>query len=177
MNWWARYTAWLHALGLPCFAAVATDCFRAPGRVRLAARGWVVAVAFVALVEARLSTRSIAVDADASPPENVLFPETRGSIMDEVLRSRDAVAVGPMVGQMPSARWKHNVFGALSLPLGARTWIQAADAEVILANVGAGARVRWALWDDGLALPDALRSAATRVEHVPGFYVLALRRD
>jgi hypothetical protein len=37
MNWWARYTLWKYALGLPCFAAVASA---AMGRRALPTRGW-----------------------------------------------------------------------------------------------------------------------------------------
>jgi hypothetical protein len=177
MNWWARYTVWIYVLGLPCFAAIASGLHAsATGLARHVARAWVLAVVLIALAEGGLSLRSLSAEARATAQPDELFPETRGTVMDAVLGGHDAVAVGPMVGQTASQRWKHNVYGALSLPLGARVWLQAPDAAAILRNVQGGARVRYALWDDGLALPDALRLAAERVEHVPGFYVLTMPR-
>lgn len=183
MRWWARYTVWIYALGLPCFAVLVDAAFArpAPGargaaRTLRALRVWIALVVVVAAVEARLSVRSL-VDAARAPwPYDRLFPEARGTVLEEVLGGRAPVAVGPMTSQLlPSQRWKHNVYGALALPLGARAWVQGADAAALLAQVRGGLRARWVLWDDALPLPEELRGAALRVERAAGFVVLEMR--
>ena len=51
MYWWPRYTIWLYALGLPCFAALVTALTENPSWPSRLARFWLEAAVIVTLVE------------------------------------------------------------------------------------------------------------------------------
>jgi hypothetical protein len=112
-------------------------------------------------------------------PHVYLFPEVGGTLLSDILRGDDPVAVGPMWTVSPSGRYKHNLLGALTLPLGRRDLmplpgdIAAADL-VALRNEMRARGIRCAIWDDQVEVPAVLRYLAVEETAVPGFVVLTV---
>ncbi|MGQ9682313.1 MAG: hypothetical protein ACUVX9_07245 [Anaerolineae bacterium] len=125
MNWWARYTIWVYAVGLPFFALALT-------RVGLSSRAstvvqlWVLACLALLTFEAghslRVTTRQMWVTDPlrALPmPAGILWqqspqyvcPEMKGTLFDEILTSRAPVALRLGTGTEVESR---TVMGALS---------------------------------------------------------------
>ncbi len=197
MRWWARYTLWLHALGLPALMVALTRLSRVKG-VRRAAWAWGLAVLMLAGWEGWLCGSAMARSVYPArwPPRGVaffqadnwwrphvyLFPEVGGTLLSDILRGDDPVAVGPMWTVSPSGRYKHNLLGALTLPLGRRDLmplpggIAAADL-VALRNEMRARGIRYAIWDDQVEVPAVLRYLAEEETAVPGFIVLTVASE
>jgi len=197
MRWWARYTLWLHALGLPALVVALTRLARARGAWRLA-WAWGLVVLLVAGREGWLSGEAMAhsvypgrwppgAGAFFQPdswwrPRVYLFPEVGGTLLSDVLAGDDPVAVGPMWTASPSGRYKHNLLGALTLPLGHRDLMPLPE-DVIAADLVAlrdemrGRGIRYIIWDDQMEVPGVLRYLAEQETAVPGFVVLTVALD
>lgn len=171
MHWWARYTVWLHALGLPCLAVCAGMLLRPGSRL---GRVWLVVVGLAAAADAAYCVKRMVRELRPGERGNYLFEETRGTRMDDVLTGTQAVAVGPLNSVTARGRFKHNIYGPLSLPLGRRDVFFAGEAGAIVSAYRAGRRFTYVVWDDGMPLPDDLRALAVRVEAVPEFLILTL---
>jgi hypothetical protein len=191
MSWWARYTVWLHGLGLPCLAWVAHCILRpaagVPKSLRVAALTWLLSCLAVAAHEGQIVMRASARGAHPMPlPKrlvdwldvnrwrpalNFLFSEARGTVFDEVLAHRGRVAIGPMDGDS-AGRPKHNVLGALSIPIGRHELVALpADARELEA-----AHLDYAVLDVNAPLPDYLRHSAARIVDTPPFRVIVYKQ-
>jgi len=184
MNWWARYTLWIYALGLPCFAVV-LDGIVGTGQRRLPVRLWALACLVVLVLEGsmclgRVGASSYPGSWRANPlgvlhrqnwqwPVCYTFPGMSGTIFDQIFTSDAAVAVGPLKGR------RKMIMGQLSLPIGHRTIIPLQEnLEQDSINRILLQHVRYVIWDDGLSVPAALNQLAVRTDHVSDFWVLTL---
>jgi hypothetical protein len=186
MNWWARYTVWIYGAGLPCVAVLlhfATARAGSRWRLipRLAVAGWLLWCSSVTFREADLAlvqmTRNVypsAWPANAleilkranwKRDENFLFPETRGTILDQILRAPCTVAIEGNMWGVLGWRFKHNILGALSMPIGRHKIVPMSYTLPELRSAG----VRYIIIDDVEAVPPTLSALASRVEHPPGF--------
>jgi hypothetical protein len=193
MNWWARYTVWIYALGLPCFAVVVGEVFR-DGGAHWAKRLWVRACVAIAMLEGILCLGYM-IDHYLCPtwmihdeptamfhPSNWRkpywqrqFPQLRGTVLEEILVSEDAVAVGPL---LPAPEKQALLLGWLSTPIGRRRILSLPH------NPGAEAmaklkafRARWILWEDSLPLPECLLGVAAERVRAGCFTVLKLAHE
>ena len=194
MRWWARYTLWLHTLGLPALAVALSRLARAGGMARLA-WAWGLGVLLMAGREGWLCgqamTRSVypnrwppTVAQLARPaswwrPHTYLFPEAAGTVLSSILASDDPVAVGHMWSISPRGRWKHNMLGALTLPLGHRDLMplpeEVVPADRVRLRDEMHARgIRYVILDDQEDVPVVLRYLAEDEMVVPGFVVLTM---
>lgn len=121
-NWWARFTIWLHAIGLPCFALVMTRSYRTGGLASRRAMG-VLCTLLVAilLTESSLATRGQWIDGLRDPQgmhyyssAEYVFPgiETQPGF-DQLLQS-------PRIARSELSRWGVLLGGVLAQPAGAR---------------------------------------------------------
>ena len=186
MNWWARYTVWIYALGLPSFAAILERVW-IPGRRQSLLGAWaLVCLAVLSLEGAlclgaatgeiwpwreRLIPPRIAEKLHWQSAPYYVFPEMRGTVFDELLASDSAVALGPIARD---SEGKRRIMGVLSLPIGRRLVFLPHNPDAQVMHSIAVDRVRYVVWDDSLALPDLLARAAIDMQHVGGFWVLRL---
>jgi hypothetical protein len=191
MNWWARYTIWLYGLGLPCLAVIIDAATRSvPGErlwARLAIAGWLSCVAWFAMRETRVAFVGMIRSEYPSTwdgdflgllrpsgwrrPENDLFPQTRGSILDEVIATPCTVAIeGPLSGEL-EGRLKHNLLGALSRPVGRHRLVPVSHSLPALHREG----VRYIVADDAEPISNELSAVAARIEHPRGFWVVVVK--
>jgi hypothetical protein len=192
MNWWARYTVWIYALGLPCFAVVVGEVFR-DGGAHWAKRLWVRACVAIAMLEGILCLGYV-IDHYLCPtwmihdeptamfyPSNWRkpywqrqFPQLRGTVLEEILASEDAVAVGPL---LPVPEKQALLLGWLSTPIGRRRILSLPQNPGVEAMAKLQAfRARWILWDDSLPLPECLLGVAAERARAGRFTVLKLAR-
>lgn len=193
MNWWARYTVWLYALGLPALALALSDLSAARRWWLAPIWLWVIFSLGLGLYEGGLAFNRTLRDAYPGywPPRNIkawlptawhwpdgyLFPETRGTWLDRVMASNGPIAVGPLWGNAPGGRLQHNIFGQLSLPIGQR------ELLFIPANVTVDTfrylkqhKVLYIIWDGNQELPGYLQTIAERVDKVPGFWIVTAKQ-
>lgn len=194
MRWWARYTLWLHALGLPALGVALSRLTYGRGLVRLGLV-WGLAVLAVAGWEGWLCGRAMVrsvypgrwpptAGAFVRPeswwrPHTYLYPEVAGTVLSEILQSDVPVAVGHMWTISPSGRWKHNLLGALTLPLGHRDLMPlpneiTPDHLIPLREEMRARNVRYIILDDQEPVPVVLHYLAVEEIAVPGFLVLTL---
>jgi hypothetical protein len=180
LNWWARYTAWLHVLGLPA-AAVVLDGIRMP-RWRIPTALWAGAWAWIALVEGFYcwgwATGPEVFVGAYSPPTSVaqfmrqlsaynqpnyMFPLGMPQWMKEVVASRNGFAFGPATIEAGPLQ------GLLSMPIGARPLAyltkDAIADEGALRTFVREHRVRFVVWDETIApVAPAVEALARRKE-------------
>lgn len=190
LNWWARYTIWIYALGLPCFALVLTRSVlhqNTRSWKKPVSSIWMMLCLGLLLFEAAFSM--VDVVALASPgslrsnlanafkastwdwPTSYLFPDMRDTIIDEVLTQPGTVVIGPH-GNMDFWRYA-GLIGELAQPIGDRhlefiTEVQGKTGQIGLQGV------KYILWDESVALPPALASLADSVTPAAGYLVLSL---
>lgn len=184
LNWWARYTVWIYALGLPCLGVSAATIIAQP-RGLSAARIWLSVVVLLALSEVGLSLVQIVRNADPGDPEIrrlpepraavgegcALFPEAVGTTLQALLLGRDSVGVAPISGDTE----KGLLIGSLSVPLGTR------DILPIPANTTPDFRqlqrhhIRYLIYDADTPLPTLPRTQVRITEEIAGFNVVTLR--
>ncbi|HEV8702171.1 MAG TPA: hypothetical protein VGV60_12935 [Candidatus Polarisedimenticolia bacterium] len=193
MNWWARYTVWIYGLGLPCFAWALSEIIRSARSGRLP-RIWLVACLSLLVYEGGRSEYVILGRAYPGPrplhpvellrpanwrwKSNYVFPETRGTIFDEIVASHDAVALGPACREEGCLASRSLVLGQLSYPIGGRDIVPLTgpvDSEAA-AELRAR-RVRFVIW--GAEQPPDLGGNLSVLEtlHVSGFWVVVLRES
>ena len=167
MNWWARYTLWIYALGLPCLAIAAEKAFQG---TRAAGKLWLLLCAFVVLIDAGICVYFAARDTMLSPGS--AFADLNGTVFDEIFAGDSPVATGPLVGQLPDGRWKQELVGRLSLPIGQRNLFAVPRGAALEHTKRLALRnVRWLIWDDTLPLPPMAKTAV-RTTDAGGFIVL-----
>lgn len=175
MNWWSRYTLWIYALGLPCFALALSD-IRRDGRLLGWKHAWAIACVAVSFVEAGYLVRQIrpnvfVIERTKTLPGISVQIRTwqtweSGLAIEDghvrhLLASGDAVAVGPL-----GNRTAH-LLGHLCQPIG-RRFVAALPANVERKDVEnlRSRNVRHAFWDTALCVPEALASATREVTRV-----------
>lgn len=187
LRWWARYTCWLYAAGIPPLAWLVQQALPRP-HPHPARRIWPLALLTVILCEAVFGWSVLAAQAASfrrashgspSPVAALLsmFPETAGTTLESLCTGSQPLAIGPMDGQSPMAgQFRTAIWGPFCLPIGRRPVIalEAHPTSASLARL-AHARVRHVIWDRDIPLPPVLRAAATTVEPSGGFVVVHLR--
>ena len=190
MNWWARYTVWIYGLGLPCFAWARSEIGRSagPGLMR---RIWLGACFSLLVFEGVWSEGFILGRAYPGPrplhPADVLrpvnwrweanyvFPETRGTEFDEILASRDAVAMGPACRE-EGCRFESRIFGQLSYPIGGREIVPLTDPPEPDAAAEIKAKsVRFIIWDAERPPDLAGDIPVLEIRRVADFWIIVLR--
>ncbi len=205
LHWWARYTLWVYAVGLPCFAVAAhqASC-RARGGTSAGLRGvrivrlWS-ACCCVALVIEGAWSAEYALHASwrstgfrksqlLRNPAEVLgnlghadwqsnyAPELNGTVIKDVLHEQQPVACGPLDSRMPGGRWKNEYLGLLSYPIGQRrVYGLPSQPDPLEITTLQRNKVHRVVWDDTVPVPATLCAASERVERVPGLIVFTLR--
>jgi hypothetical protein len=186
MNWWARYTVWLYAVGLPCFALVLDAFVLRPPRRPVIYVWFLLCLGFL-FFEGGDCLFQVAKAGYPGPrpvrltevlnPQNWrwpvchLFPDTRDTIFERILRGNKTVAVGPLNEKQS---WRIvGIRGQLSQPIGARKIVYL-DESGDMAAQAFSQHVRYVVWDGDLPIPSTLESRAARVERAGGFVVLTL---
>ncbi len=197
MHWWPRYTLWLHALGLPALAVTLTRLMRVRGPARIACvwglavlvlagrEGWLCGQAMVHSVYPGRWPPTIGQFARPASwwrPHTYLFPEAAGTVLSDILAGDDPVAIGHTWTISPSGRWKHNMLGALTLPLGHRDLMPlpsevGPDDIIPLRDEMRARNVRYIILDDQEPIAVALANLAQDKIAVPGFVVLTMPED
>ncbi|MBI4559873.1 MAG: hypothetical protein HY706_19970 [Candidatus Hydrogenedentes bacterium] len=192
LNWWARYTAWVYAAGLPCFAAV-VDKLSERGVLRWMSRSWTLLCLAVFALEGLyalcwVGSRTHCYDDGWKPlpenpievarmlvkpcPKSYIFTNLNGTAMESVLHSDATVALGAL------RRPRHLILGQFCQPLGVRGIVLLSDENLKDAERTAKFLrehdVRYVIWDNGIPLPSALERTAARVERIPNFIVLEI---
>jgi hypothetical protein len=174
MNWWARYTVWLFALGLPsmwlvlaasrhsrllrlsrvlvmaCVGALVTQgAIAGMMRLRLAFS----TMAKVSTARGRLPTLSLRTAASPLP----WFPEMTSPLLTRILRTSGSIAIGPDIQGRNSL-----IYGALSMPIGMPNCrhnlipLAAGLTESDVRNVIVDGNTRYILWLAASPIPATL---------------------
>jgi len=191
MNWWTRYTVWIYALGLPCFALVLTNSVLKTGKslkwARLSESVWMVLCLCFLLFEAAYSTMDVIALASPGPlrknfvnafkpgtwvwPTCYLFPDMQNTALEDVLTQTGTVAIGPH-GDM--GYWRYaGLVGQLSQPIGARRLIFINKIQDKYSQYGI-TDARYIIWDYSIPLPSNLASQADSIAPAAGFLILSL---
>jgi hypothetical protein len=184
MSWWARYTLWIYALGLPCLAACLTAGLHARSKVL---RAVTAALAFgcgaVVVTEAIIAFLWSATPANfiaspripATPGElahgltdyertTFFFPGLDGPVATEAFTSDATFAVAPV--EVPALP----VLGQLAMPVGfRRVWLVDANIghdDEALRALRERTGVAYVVWSLKLGRPEALERVALRVERL-----------
>jgi hypothetical protein len=190
LNWWARYTLWIYALGLPCFAFVLTRTVlnpKAKSWQKLISTVWMTICLGLLLFESAYCMLDVI--ALASPgslrsnlanifkpdtwewPTGYLFPDMRNTVLEDVLTQPGTVVIGPH-GEMEFWRYA-GLIGELAQPIGTRRLEFISESQGNSGQIGL-ADVEYILWDESIVLPHALASLADTITPAGGFLVLKL---
>ncbi|MHB9033610.1 MAG: hypothetical protein ACYC6L_11250 [Anaerolineae bacterium] len=192
MNWWARYTVWIYAAGLPAFGLLISDLLAVRRWWLAPVALWAVASLGWGFYEGSVAFARTLHDAYPGnwPPRTIqawlpdawhwrdgyLFPETRGTALDKVMASDGPIAVGSLWGNAPGGRLQHNIYGQLSLPIGQRKLMFLPDnMTVTLRKTLNEVKPVYIIWDGNRDLPVWVRNMADKVERAPGFWVVTLK--
>jgi hypothetical protein len=190
MNWLSRYTIWIYILGLPCFAFVLSRFIidqKVANWSKRVASVWLAICLCLLLFEAGLSMMNVLKDAKpaslhralANPlqagvwdqPTTYLFPQMKGTILEDVLTKNGTVVIGPL-GDM--LQWRYvGLVGQLSQPIGARRLVfigDSPDASELDKVIGA----KYILWDETVPLPSVLAAQAKSIKPAWHWLVLSL---
>jgi len=191
MNWLARYTIWIYALGLPCFAFTLSRFIfntEATNWSKRVASAWLVICLCLLLFEAGQSMLSVLKDAKPTSlrralenplqpgiwdqPTSYLFPQIHGTILEVVLTRNGTVVIGPL-GNM--FQWRYvGLVGQLSQPIGARRLVFIGDTEQA-SELDKLKGAKYILWDETLPLPAVLAAQAKSIKPAFHWLVLSLR--
>ncbi|MBI4731815.1 MAG: glycosyltransferase family 39 protein [Chloroflexi bacterium] len=185
MDWWARYTLWIYALGLPAFAWAVQEFMvnranRQPGT--LLTRFWLATCILLAGFEglycamdvfalATPGSVSSSPQAILSPetwtwPTFYLFPDMNGTALEDVLTPGQVIAIGP---HGDSYFWRYaGLIGQRSQAVGKRELVFIKENERLEAIHSR--HVEYIVWDASIPLPQSL--AALPQEEAAGFIVL-----
>lgn len=199
MCWWARYTVWIFAVGLPCFAVAACRGLRrsvmpsAGNRFRHRLAGlWVASCCIILLTEGALSlsyatwnrlglVKGHVLENPAEAFTKVWNGDWSSNCpfelqgMKDILNDETPIACGPLEALMKK-RSKCELYGWLSYPIGQRH-VYAVSREcdhTDILRLRSNA-VRVVVWDDSIPVPETLRTASEHVEPVPGLIIFTLR--
>jgi len=187
LQWWARYTLWIYALGLPCFvAALGRIIVGEINFLNKVGKVWAILCTGILIVEASYAT--INVIALASPqslrsnlahildkhtwewPKAYLFEDMQDTVLEGILSGNDTVALGP---HGDNDFWHYaGLVGQLSQPIGERRLLLLTEDDVrgqLQSEV-----VRYVLWDETVPVPEELEALAVQMEHVDQFIVITL---
>ncbi len=198
MDGWVRFTIWIYALGLPCFAVSVHDLV--VSRKRLSwAKVWFHACLVALVFEGAFSAVNVLGQSYPGPrpvhvtellrprnwrwPANYLFPETRGSVLDDILGSREAVAFGPAISDGSCGPVRLRMIGQLAYPIGSREIVPLSPSvsDESLREIRARG-VRTIVWGGDpppagrCPPPLALERLARETHRVSGFWIATLRR-
>lgn len=189
LHWWARYTVWLHVLGLPA-VAVALDALTRRGVVRALTLGWAVCLGWIATYELGKSWMwSNLIPffvAPYTPPESVgdfvrrstTYQEPNflyGVGMPDLNKKAFASSSGFALGVLTVEGGP--VAGLLSMPLGGRRVVylnhEALRDEASFRAYCDAQGVRFVIWDEKLApAPPVLEAAARKKERFQPLWTL-----
>jgi hypothetical protein len=188
LRWWARYTLWIYALGLPCLAFTfdriiggANNFLNKIGRI------WMIFCTGILVIEAGYSTINVIALASPQPlrsnlthifdrhiwewPVAYLFPAMQDTVIEEILSGNEPVAMGP---HGDNDFWHYaGLIGQLSQPIGARQMILLHE-DNIQAQLQSNP-VKYIIWDKTIPIPAELDELAVRINNVDQFIVLTLR--
>ena len=177
LRWWARYTLWIYALGLPCFAVVLECVLRR--RARKLAYLWVMLCFAVLFFESVMSMYRVSCSESVrklckepallfdrqtwvKPPHSHL----NGTWFDKVFEEDAAVAVGPL-GETHIV-----LLGYLSYPVGRLNWVSIPQDPDI--NEMRAQGIRYVIWDTETPIPEVLREIVLRMDEYHGMYLIVL---
>ena len=170
MNWWARYTVWVFALGMPSVWLVLRAMHDSGSGVRRVARLWVAACFLLLILRAGMILLVVCIRpiAEIKPVEHriprivfrsqrpllPLFPEMRSPLLAEILNTQTAVGVGPR----DLGLYTETIYGQLALPIGRRNLVPVtADAtEADVDRIHSSEHVKYILWLTSSPVPGAL---------------------
>lgn len=166
MNWWARYTVWIYALGLPVFALFTDGFFRKRLAFfpNLLLRLWSGLALFIVLFEGIFCLSSITLKMAPGldihhpsslfqaetwiKPDTILVREMNGTVLETLITSAKHAAIGPR----KDAKFYYYVelIGQLSQPVGERC------AGFVKESVSVQEMVRegcdYLLWDESIPI-------------------------
>lgn len=189
MNWWARYTLWIYALGLPCLAMVLQ-------RLRQVRRGRLLALVYGSICAALVIFEGgyailYALDSAFPGPliqqprqalslhnwrwsDTYLFPELEGTAYDELLANGRVVAIGP--ANWPDAPWLiFGMLGQLSQPIGSRRIVHLGPRSS--AEDLAKRSVQYVVWDKNVPIPEDIGAVLDYSKPAGRFLILHVRQD
>jgi hypothetical protein len=186
MNWWARYTVWIYALGLPCLAVAIEKVLQAR-RAALFGVAWGGACALLLIFEGAhagiyaldatfpgalvQSPRSALTPANWRWSYAYLFPELEGTAYDQLLAEASIVAIGP--ANWPADAWPiFGIMGQLSQPIGARHVVHL-GTKSSAADLAAQS-VQFVVWDKDVPLPQDIAAVVADSQTAGQFLILRL---
>jgi 4-amino-4-deoxy-L-arabinose transferase-like glycosyltransferase len=177
-NWWPRYTLWLYAIALPSLAVCISG--RLGSRDATWERFGFLILCFVFIVAATegvvcavaIMRQGLAKDgliyraeSHVAAASEIPFAVLGGSAFDAVLASNDAVAAGPLESQFDEKRWKVELLGVLSMPVGGRR-LRAIPKDVNQTDLNhMAAEVNWIIWDETVTVPEGLKRFPSQCIH------------
>jgi hypothetical protein len=196
MNWWARYTFWLYAAGLPCLGFVASRILRTSSWYRLG-RAWLLGCLLVVLAENGLCMASALWDCYPHRPLSsfsdfldlgnwkwpvcYLFEDMNGTSMERVFSGSAGVAFGPLRTKhfagthFAGIRKKVELIGQAFLPIGRRPVLFLPDSpQPDDFHRLARDDIRYVIWDDEVPVPSDLTERSASVERISGFLLFTL---
>ncbi|OHB56179.1 MAG: hypothetical protein A2Y07_00980 [Planctomycetes bacterium GWF2_50_10] len=157
MHWWPRYTLWLYALGLPALtlalSRISKNIFPA-----------ILLISVIALIEALTCFHLQPCKFKPDPLLDPSAPFTSELPLASVVRKLDSagsfrsIALSPMQHEYCPGRWKSEILGCLSMPLGDRKFrgitenLTADELDALKAH-----RVDCIIWNCDLPIPPPLR--------------------
>jgi hypothetical protein len=188
MNWWARYTIWIYAAGLPALALVIDEIGGIGSKaLRATARGWIALVYGIAAYEAVFAfchsglapgflDRSLDISYTPAGLWHALtyydkpayFYENMSPMDRLVLQSSETVGVGAMPIQAGP------LVGQLSMPVGARDIVFVGDSiardESRLRDLIEEKHIRWIFWRDDVYTPEPILRVARAADRTMGYW-------
>lgn len=185
MNWWARYTFWIYAIGLPAFAWVLETFVNKQSQNKAwmsISHTWLVLSILVALFEGLYCTADvIALSIPGSLngsvtalfrsetwkwPANYLLPDINSTALDEIIVNDKIVAIGPH-GESSFTEYT-SLVGELSQPIGGRILIFLSEEPTIEEIRSFG--IESIVWDSSIPAPHFL--ADFERENVDNFTII-----
>ena len=184
MNWWARYTLWIYALGLPCFAALVGMLTERHSWYGWLARLWLDVAMTIALVEGwnccyfvctgqpmidTIQTQKLWHDRRHQPLHESLWPTLNTPFFAELFASDAGVAMTDITTQHGN-----NVSllqGGLSARPGQHRIVHLdhppAGSEIDQLMVQG---IQYVICDDGLTIPESLKQRVVHTETAGGVW-------